>query len=225
MKSLSAPPARRRSPLVSAIASLLAVTAPTWAANIWDGGGADGKWSTLLNWDDNLLPNLPAGLTFAGATNLVTTNDLVDRTVGGITFDATADAFLLGGNFLTLNGNITDNSVAPQSINLPIALAAAANVNVAFGGLLTVGPDASSTGIISGGFGLTKSGAGTLTLGAANIYTGNTTLDGGTLRYTATNSVAGLVFGAANLSPNVSSLELADADLTATSLNVQTSSG
>ena len=74
----------------------------------------------------------------------------------------------LGGNAITLNGGITSNSAAAQTINLPIALGASTTVNVGFNGALTVGPGANGSGVISGSFGLTKTGDGTLTLGAAN---------------------------------------------------------
>ena len=39
-----------------------------------------------------------------------------------------------------------------------------------------------STGVISGGFGITKAGSGTVVLGGANTYSGSTTVNQGTLR-------------------------------------------
>jgi hypothetical protein len=46
------------------------------AANIWDGGGADGNWATVENWDNNALPGNGTTLTFAGNTQTVTINNL-----------------------------------------------------------------------------------------------------------------------------------------------------
>jgi autotransporter-associated beta strand protein len=220
----------RRNPaiLASTVAALLASSwLPANAANIWDGGGGDGNWNTLANWDDNLLPAFGSGITFAGTTNLVTNNNLAGLTVGGITFDALANPFTLGGNAITLTGNITDNSVGGQTINLPMTINATTTVSVA-SGTLTIGPGANGSGVISGAGALTKTGVGTLSLGAANTYTGATTLDGGTLAYTADNAVTTLNFGPAptstTVSTNVSALDLTSASLTATSLNVQPNS-
>ena len=38
------------------IAALLTPLLLLRGANLWDGGGADGNWSTALNWDDDLVP-------------------------------------------------------------------------------------------------------------------------------------------------------------------------
>ncbi len=45
-------------------------------------------------------------------------------------------------------------------------------------------------GVISGGYGFTKAGASTLVLGAANTFTGDVTIDEGTLRVTASSGIA-----------------------------------
>jgi autotransporter-associated beta strand protein len=87
---------------------------------------------------------------------------------------------------------------------------------------------ATQSGVISeadGPFGITKIGAGMLTLAAENTYTGSTILDGGTLRYTVSNpGVQGLFFGASAGSTNVSALDLSGASLSATGLTVRTAS-
>ncbi len=80
-------------------------------------------------------------------------------------------------------------------------------------------------GAISGNGGLIKAGGGGLVLGATNTFRAGTTLDGGSVTYTANNpSVKTLVFGNADASANVTALTLSAASLTATGLDVRTNS-
>src|SRR6187549_3842296 len=116
--------------LAGTIAAILVSAFHLQAANTWDGGAANGNWSSPLNWDDDLVPTFATGVTFGGLLNLSTANDLNNLTVGGINFDAAAGSFALTGNAISLNGNIINNSVVEQTINLPIALTAPATVNV-----------------------------------------------------------------------------------------------
>jgi fibronectin-binding autotransporter adhesin len=209
-------------------ALLIVYSASVVAADrIWDGGGANDSWSTPANWDGDLTA--PVGsdtLTFDGSLRLAPTNNLTADTIfTQLTFAPTAGSFTLGGNEITLGGNIVNSSPNAQIVNLPLLLNGNRTVSVDTGGQLTLG------GVISGAtFGITKSGAGTLTLGAANTYTGNTTLDGGTLAYTANNTtIQALNFGpvasaTAVASVNASTLDLTNANLTATSLNVNSNS-
>ena len=86
------------------------------------------------------------------------------------TAPATANINLtLGGGTLNASNTFTLNS------NRLTLLNANSTISVATGKTLT------SAGAFSGGFGLTKSGAGTLTLSGANGYTGTTTISAGTL--------------------------------------------
>ena len=80
------------------VLALLSVFHFALAANTWDGGGANDQWGTPANWDENLVPGFPAALTFAGTKRLTPNNDLSGVTVNGLTFDAGAEAFTLGGN-------------------------------------------------------------------------------------------------------------------------------
>lgn len=152
------------------------------AANIWDGGGANGNWGTVENWDDDALPVFANGLIFSGATGLVSNNDQTGLTVNGIIFDGVADAFQLTGNSILLAGNVTNDSTAAQSIGLPMELTAARTVS-------TVGGNISISGPISGSFGLTKAGSETLTVSGGNTYTGTTTINSGTVKLGANNAL------------------------------------
>jgi RHS repeat-associated protein len=90
----------------------------------------------------------------------------IDNTSGAAITDSNNNAETWGGNFTFVGSN---------ALNLgsgAVTLSAARTVTTT-AGLLTVG------GIISGAFGLTKAGAGTLTLSGANTYTGGMTLSAG----------------------------------------------
>jgi autotransporter-associated beta strand protein len=155
---------------------------------IWDGGGVNNNWSTGANWDQNVLPIFPIGLTFAGSTRLTNTNDFSGITVSGITFDSAAGAFVLNGNDLTLSGNIgfNANPAAPvtQTVNLNMTWGADKTIDTPANGNLTLGGNLTSVNALS------KIDAGTLTLGGTdsfaqfnlnggtNTITGNTTING-----------------------------------------------
>ena len=90
---------RHRTALVAVqVLVLVSVFHSALAANTWDGGGANDDWGTAANWDDNSVPGFPAALTFAGTNRLTPNNNLSSVTVNGLTFDAAAGAFTLGGD-------------------------------------------------------------------------------------------------------------------------------
>lgn len=144
-------------------------------------GGAGPDWSTAANWSDAAVPSATNRLVFTGTVDLSNTNNLTAGTqFDGITFAAGAGAFTLGGNGINLGGNILNSSASLQTINLALALQQNTVINSGAAGL-AVG------GTISGGFGFTKKGTGTLTLTAANSYTGTTTVASGTLVLSGAN--------------------------------------
>lgn len=157
------------------------------AANIWDGGGANDNWGTATNWDNNLLPSFPAALTFAGTNRLTPNNNLSSLTVSGITFDVAAGAFTIGGNGISLGGNIGFNGnpsvLVNQSLYLDMALTGDRSFQTQSNGWLTMG------GVISGSYGLTKQNDGVLQLSATNVYSGSTVINGGVVKLAALTSV------------------------------------
>jgi autotransporter-associated beta strand protein len=142
----------------------------------WVGGGADGNWQTAANW--NTAPTAGHILSFATTTRLSNTNNFPANTsFGGLMFNAGAGAFTLGGNAITLTGDVANNVAYPQTVTLPVALSAGAHNLTANTGNLTMG------GAISGSGGVTKTGSGAATLSVANTYSGGTMVTAGTLAF------------------------------------------
>jgi autotransporter-associated beta strand protein len=169
-------------------------------AAVWTGGGASDLWSDPGNWGGIALP-VGDPLIFDGTQRLTPNNDTAAANpYAGITFNATAGAFTIGGNSITLAGDIASTAANPQVVNLPLILSANRTVNLGATSPLTLG------GVISGtGFGLTKTGAGTLALTGTNTYTGVTTFSGGTVTFTTLGNggIAGNLGQAANAAANL----------------------
>ena len=158
------------------------------SAGIWTGGGVNNNWSAGGNWDHNVAPVFPIGLTFAGSTRLVNSNDLAGIIVTKITFDSAAGPFVLNGNIVTNSGSVGFNGnpsiPVTQTVNFNMALSASQNIDTPANGNLVLG------GAVTSANDLTKLDAGTLTLagtnaienldvdGGTNIITGNTTING-----------------------------------------------
>ena len=162
---------RRSGSLLIAVSFAMSLSAAHAASLTWDGNGAtepspDGGSGT---WDVNSTANWWDGATdvvwpAAGGTNddavFANTAGTVTLAAGGITANDLAfssTGYLIQSNTLTLNGTTPT---------------------------ITTDPDVSATisSIVAGSVGLVKSGGGTLALsGATNTYTGNTTVNAGTL--------------------------------------------
>src|SRR5215208_4239511 len=135
--------ARAKRGLLVCSASIMASSVSMRAADkIWDGdGGALNTWSNGANWNADTVPAFGDSLIFDGTSGLANVNDFTADVslYNGITFNATAGAFVLGGNAITLTGNLTDNSATVQTINLDLALASSPTMRVADGGNLILG--------------------------------------------------------------------------------------
>ena len=126
----------------------------------WDGGSlVDSNWSTAANWVGDIVPSAGSNLVFpAGAARPTNNDDFSGTSFYSITI---AVRLLLMGNAIGLvNGIAATFTSGNSSIGIGIGLLATQVVDVAAGGTLSV------LGSISGtGFGLTKTGDGTLSLG------------------------------------------------------------
>jgi autotransporter-associated beta strand protein len=147
----------------------------TWTGNR-GGGGANRDWSRDENWQDEDVPASGDALIFAGTNRLTDNNNNFNSyTFNGITFNSSAGAFTLSGNPITLGGNVTNDSVNTQTIDLNMGLSATRTFHAAAG-------DLAIGGVLSSAGGLTKTGNNTLSLTAANTFTGPVTIAAGTLQ-------------------------------------------
>jgi fibronectin-binding autotransporter adhesin len=176
--------------------------------NVWNGGGKPAfNWSQPANWSSSQAPVSGSALLFAGTTGLSNSNDIANLSLSGITFAGSAGAFNISGNSIQLSGPIANFSTPTQTIGLAIALAGGnQTVNAAAGNIVLNG--AVSDG--GAGLGLNMTGSATVVLGAANTYSGPTTVSGGVLNLahplglqdsTVNMAGGGLSFAAGIMSP------------------------
>src|SRR5438094_2007180 len=86
----------------AAIAALASAMSAQAANFTWNGGGGDDNWTTGANWGGTApAVDGTAALFFGGTNRLTPNNDQpASTTYTGLTFNAGAGAFTLGGNAL-----------------------------------------------------------------------------------------------------------------------------
>ena len=211
--------------LATAIAALLAAPAAFAAPYDWT-GATNGTWNTNTNWSGSLVPTIADDLTILGPLNVagaLTIDFDADNSAKSLNFTNTAATSITnttsGANkTLTLgSGGITTGSgavqigstTANQAVN--ITLGAAQTWNVGAGGMTV-------TNLIDGlGTGLTKTGAGNLTIntGTANTFTGGLNVNRGTLTLDYNNLAT-----PTNLVDATNALQINNGTLTITGKNV-----
>ena len=170
--------------LLAAILLTVALATPASAAGTytWGGSGTNANWSTSANWLSGTAPLSTSNtLTFAGSTQTSNTND-ANLGLSGLNFAVGASPFSISGSAFTLSGTIRNQSTSEQTINTAVVLGANSTVFATNGGVVL-------GGVVSGAGNLTKSGASTLTLAAANTYVGTTRVSAGVLAYGANNAI------------------------------------
>jgi len=175
--------------LVLIVAVFFLATAGSWAQEVYNGGSAvlgptNGLWSNAANWTNGVAPVADNSLTFnapvTGGTR-TTTNDLAAGTeYDNITING--GQFFLSGNSISLGGTNPQFVVnsGTETINLNITLLQNTTFQVNSGGsnpLLI-------NGVISGNYGITKTGSTMMRYTALQTYTGDTVINSGTLDVT-----------------------------------------
>ena len=135
-------------------------------------------------------------------TGAVTINTSGQLNVNALT--ATIGVLILDGGSVTGTGAVTLGaniqslaSSQTATISTPVVLTANRTINVAAGGGTS---DLNISGVISGGFDLTKTGGGILTFSGstANSYSGQTTVAEGTLQLAKTAAVNAMTGGSSS---------------------------
>lgn len=160
---------------LTALALLGLVATSRAATYTWDGGAANGNWSSGLNWVGDAAPTVSSHLLeFEGELQLNTTNDLL-TTVSGINFRANAGAFSLSGNALTLGGDIVNNSASTHTLALDLVLSSNRTFFTNRGDIIVSG----AIGESLAGRSLIKDGAFALELRGVNTYQAATQINRG----------------------------------------------
>lgn len=169
---------------------LLAASSGGTEEATWDaGGGADERVSKSANWNGDILPELGAGslvATFASSG----TNAVVDTGVDfkGLVFSG-ASGFSLSGNG-SVAATLGESGIAASfahtaALDVPLQLTAAQTWNVAEGGTLSVKKPVSS----DAPWALAKNGPGKLELRTGSTFSGDFTVNNGTVDvYAPTNA-------------------------------------
>ncbi len=182
------------------LACALGVTSARGATGTWNTGS--GAWNKTTNWSAGTIPGGSGGgdsAVLGSATSTTGTitlddgaghaynpllNSLTINPVGGsnagFTINAGAGGHLTMTAGASINWNLGPGTGQANAINAGIVMQGALGINV----LANSGTPLTIGGVISdggGGFGVTVTGPGALTLTGANTYTGTTTVNSGTL--------------------------------------------
>jgi autotransporter-associated beta strand protein len=158
----------------------------------WSSTPASGGWNSGGNWAGGNAPNgTTQAIVFGNSTITTTTNTFTSGTFSGISFLAGAPSYTLGGNRLTLTGNVTNSSTVLQTIGLDFTTTFQRTTTLTAGGgnlLLSGSIDGSGGGFLT-------AGTGTLTLTGPNSFTGGVSIANNTTIVAGSPSALGTTAG------------------------------
>jgi autotransporter-associated beta strand protein len=157
---------------------------------VWDGGGANGNWDTVANWNEDVVPIAGTNVIFYSAITSGTNINLNgNRTVLGLRFNDSADTALnFTNSTLTINaGGIAASSGAAG--NHVIASAIELGANQSWTNESTT--DITLSGVVSGAGNVTKRGNsdGRFVLSGNNTFSGTLTISQGRVLITHANAL------------------------------------
>jgi autotransporter-associated beta strand protein len=171
-----------------AAAATLAALAPAALGQTWTNtSSANTNWGTAANWSGNSVPTVGAAVNL----NVDFTGDQTitlgaDRTVRALSAGDTAGPLFtttFSGNTLIFNGSVFGDATYDQNDSAgAVTIASAVTLASGLTTHVRVGSQTNFSGAVGGTGRLSVNGAGTLTLSGANTYSGDTTINAGTLR-------------------------------------------
>ncbi len=161
------------------------------AVKTWDGGGANGNWSTAANWVGDVAPVPGDDLVFPVTAAQYTTNNnlFLLTTFRSITIEG--GSYTIVGNALRFTNGLTINA-GTHAINTIVNLGAAQTFSAAQDSTTTIavlsvgnfplifdGDGIFGIGLITGSGNLTKNGLGAVLLATASNFSGAIALNNG----------------------------------------------
>jgi autotransporter-associated beta strand protein len=140
-------------------------------------------WSHPGNWVENITPQSPAILNFNSTADSMIINDMNGLEISRINFNAGASQYTIGGNSITMNNDMVNNSSTLQTITTSLLLNTQLSV-------ATNTADVMLSGNITGTGSLRKTGSGILTFSGNNTYSGGTTITGNIGSWPPSNGIA-----------------------------------
>ena len=197
---------------VLAVAAFLEGTVAHGASDNWKSTTSGALWGTYSNWSTGVVPGSGTNVTFTDASNLALGISLSkgSATANTLTFSGTDTFTFDNTNMFTIGagGIINSESGRTQTFNNAFTVSAsqtwsATSGGLAFNGAVGLGSSALTvagsnavgiTGAITGAAAssVTKSGTGTLTLGAANpSFLGSFAVNAGILQTNVSGALSG----------------------------------